>query len=116
VPISLDHTCGSPCLQPSASAHSFRNQSVHIYVHAEPGMALVEGFPVGTRQATLVLQDTPTEVVRCDYSDAVLLFVTQTGSVGTVVQARWVLQAWVHPQGPTCSRAGPPWHIQQRPC
>eukprot|EP00775_Hariotina_reticulata_P004578 gene4578-4832_t len=46
------------------------------------------GFPVGIKTASVLLGEEPTDIVISTYLDAVVLMVSQLGSVGTVVQAR----------------------------
>lgn len=46
------------------------------------------GFPVSIKSAAVLLGEEPTDIIISTYLNAVVLMVSQLGSVGTVVQAR----------------------------
>lgn len=47
-----------------------------------------QGFPVGVKSARVDIAGQPTDIICSVYVDAVMLMISQLGTVGTVIQAR----------------------------
>jgi hypothetical protein len=56
------------------------------------GAAADKSFPVRTRQWSAAVEGVDTDFLASGYADWIMLVATQTGTLGTMMQARWA--AW----------------------
>ena len=55
-----------------------------------------EAFPVRTRQWSAAVEGVPTDFLVSGYADWIMLVATQTGTLGTMMQARCVARRSAH--------------------
>lgn len=66
------------------------------------------GFPVGIKQLSTEISGHSTDVIVSTYLNAKVVMVTQTGAVGTIVEARWALKRLLHCQPAVAGVASDP--------